>query len=365
MGIRIRKSVSVGPLRFNLSKSGIGVSTGVKGFRVGTGPKGHYVSVGRDGVYYKKTFSGLPNILKRDKTGPGTEPEARPAPGPQGSLQEIESGDVLKMVDSSSALLLDELNEKHKKRCIWPFAAVLGAVVVLAAVASGSVLAIGLGIAAAVAVTAIVRRRDQMAKTVVLLYDLDADAEARFDALHDAFDAIASCAATWHVEAFGSSGEGESAQSILKRRSIRLTACDAPYLKSNVIPPRIPVGRQTLYLYPDHVLVFDAKGIGAVGYGDLRIDIDDHKLPEAGPAPRDAEIVGKTWRHARKDGGADKRYKDNPEIPIVLYESILFSSETGLNECILLSRKGIAQGLATAVAALADAGKSTQPWVDR
>jgi hypothetical protein len=30
MGFYLRKSISVGPLRFNLSKSGIGVSAGVK-----------------------------------------------------------------------------------------------------------------------------------------------------------------------------------------------------------------------------------------------------------------------------------------------------------------------------------------------
>jgi hypothetical protein len=39
MGFYIRKSVSVGPFRFNLSKSGIGVSTGIMGFRVGSGPE--------------------------------------------------------------------------------------------------------------------------------------------------------------------------------------------------------------------------------------------------------------------------------------------------------------------------------------
>ena len=37
MGFYLRKSVRVGPVRFNLSKSGIGMSTGIKGFRVGTG----------------------------------------------------------------------------------------------------------------------------------------------------------------------------------------------------------------------------------------------------------------------------------------------------------------------------------------
>lgn len=43
MGFYFRKSVRLGPLRFNLSKSGIGTSVGVKGFRLGAGPRGNYV----------------------------------------------------------------------------------------------------------------------------------------------------------------------------------------------------------------------------------------------------------------------------------------------------------------------------------
>ena len=40
MGLRFRKSINIGPLRINLSKSGIGFSVGVKGFRVGRSAKG-------------------------------------------------------------------------------------------------------------------------------------------------------------------------------------------------------------------------------------------------------------------------------------------------------------------------------------
>ena len=40
MGLRFRKSINIGPLRINLSKSGIGVSLGVKGFRVSRSAKG-------------------------------------------------------------------------------------------------------------------------------------------------------------------------------------------------------------------------------------------------------------------------------------------------------------------------------------
>ncbi len=34
MGIYVRKSIRVGPMRFNLSKSGVGASIGMKGLRL-------------------------------------------------------------------------------------------------------------------------------------------------------------------------------------------------------------------------------------------------------------------------------------------------------------------------------------------
>jgi hypothetical protein len=56
MGIFFRKSFRVGPLRFNLSKSGVGVSTGIKGARVGIGARGPYVSGGKDGIYFRENL---------------------------------------------------------------------------------------------------------------------------------------------------------------------------------------------------------------------------------------------------------------------------------------------------------------------
>lgn len=40
MGLRFRKSITIGPLRINISKSGIGFSLGVKGFRISRSAKG-------------------------------------------------------------------------------------------------------------------------------------------------------------------------------------------------------------------------------------------------------------------------------------------------------------------------------------
>jgi hypothetical protein len=56
MGWYLRKSFSFGPLRLNLSKSGLGYSFGVKGARIGTGPRGNYIHMGRYGLYYLPTI---------------------------------------------------------------------------------------------------------------------------------------------------------------------------------------------------------------------------------------------------------------------------------------------------------------------
>lgn len=56
MGWYLRKSLGFGPLRINLSKSGLGGSVGVKGFRVGTGPRGRYLHAGRGGLYYRTSL---------------------------------------------------------------------------------------------------------------------------------------------------------------------------------------------------------------------------------------------------------------------------------------------------------------------
>lgn len=54
MGLYFRKSQKIGPFRINYSKSGIGVSAGIKGARISKGPKGTYINLSKNGIYYKK-----------------------------------------------------------------------------------------------------------------------------------------------------------------------------------------------------------------------------------------------------------------------------------------------------------------------
>ena len=244
MGFYIRKSVKVGPLRFNLSGSGIGVSAGIPGFRVGTGPRGNYVHMGTGGVYYRATLTSreLPNRVDQ---------AARPLSSQSGMI-DIESGSTLSMVDASSVSLLEELNTKLKRISIWPFvmvACVFGAI----ALSDLSPVLLTAIMAAGVAGTWLVYQRDQLRKTAVLLYDLDQEAVRRYQAFHDAFDELSRCGRVSHIAAQGGVADRKrqaGASSLVRRHVVRLTKRAPSRVRTNIEVPVIPVGLQTLYLLP-------------------------------------------------------------------------------------------------------------------
>lgn len=89
MGLRFRKSIKLGPVKLNLSKSGIGLSAGIRGAHVGVNSRGTYSSVGipGTGIYAMSygssgkssaavnvkpgTFVGIPSRSVQTKTGSG------------------------------------------------------------------------------------------------------------------------------------------------------------------------------------------------------------------------------------------------------------------------------------------------------
>jgi hypothetical protein len=66
MGFYIRKSFKIGPLRLNLSKSGLGASVGTKGARLGLSARGKlYRHLGRWGLYHRNRPYGTTGLTYR------------------------------------------------------------------------------------------------------------------------------------------------------------------------------------------------------------------------------------------------------------------------------------------------------------
>jgi hypothetical protein len=119
-------------------------------------------------------------------------------------LQEIDSGNIGEMVDSSSEDLVNELNAKIKKFRLWPLAATVGLV------ATGFIAykgfpswAIYTSIVVFIILTVIARYRDTMSKTIVILYDIEDQFQVTYEMLHKSFEAMKNCIARWHLEAEG------------------------------------------------------------------------------------------------------------------------------------------------------------------
>jgi hypothetical protein len=276
------------------------------------------------------------------------------------------------MADASSADLLAEINMKRKRWRAWPW--VLTAFVAAAAVTAnlqqeqqsnltGSISAL-LFITVSIVGTWVACRHDLLSKTTVLFYNVEDDANSQYQALHDAFNELAKCDALWRVEAHGKTDDWKhqaGASHLIRRKAIVFGMGEPRGIKTNIAVPSIPLVGQTVYFFPDRLLVLSSSSAGAVSYDGLQVEVTPQRFIESERLASDVKVVGQTWKYVNKSGGPDKRFKDNRQLPVVLYEQIVVSSASGLNAVVQLSRLGAGESFRIAVLGLASKTVVTEP----
>jgi hypothetical protein len=366
----IRKSVKAGPFRFNLSKSGIGVSAGVKGLRIGTGPRGHYVHAGRGGLYYR---SSIPSRKHSSKTASTKiNPEINTSSSDKNyevEMIRVSSASVLEMEDSRFADLLAEMNLKQQSASMKNILGWLGAAVgIFATLGAGST---GLIVGTIMTLAGVVMgsRIDSFRRTSVLIYDLDPGARDAYKQMTEKFDRMSNCSSKWHVDAGGAVRDihtwkrNAGASHLLDKKPTELGYKLPKTIKCNVDPPFIQSGKELLYFMPDFLLVLDGNKVGAVPYDKLQIRWEDSNFIEEGVVPSDSTVISQTWKHPNKSGGPDRRFSNNVQIPICRYESVYFQSSKGLNELLQFSRSGVTQPFAEAITVLAKSNGSQKSGI--
>lgn len=349
MGLYFRKAISVGPLRFNLSQRGIGVSAGIPGFRIGSGPRGNYVHMGANGIYYRAALSSRGPRQRNPAPSPIPQvPQTDPAipDGTAGPSAEIESADVSQLVDSSSADLLNEMRRK-KNRPRYLYAA-LAASIAAMWFAFAKLLGIWplVVLTASISLCVYTHLQDIVARTVVLFYDFDEGMARAYEGVQSAGKHLATARGFWHVQGQADVHDrryhaGASNLSTLGDTHISFAA--PPFLRTNVDVFSIPVGRQTLYFFPDRLLIADPKGIGAISYKELSVEIIPTRFIEERAVPSDTQVVDQTWRYLNKNGTPDRRFRDNRQLPVCQYSKIHLTTPSGLNEMVMVSRPDLAQ----------------------
>lgn len=356
MSFYIRKYARVGPLRLNFSKSGVGVSAGVKGLRIGTGPRGNYVHMGRNGLYYRQSLNSL------TQQQPGQQLTHDPIPQAT-QMQTIDSQAAETLVDASANALLEEIRAKNRYRYLSPFALAFSIVGLFVLYLMHIPIYIQIGwIVITFAGTVLLFYRDELKKSVVIVYQLENESETAYQNLHQAFKGLMECNGLWHIPATGSVQDTKyhaGANTLMERQPIKDKAADLPLIKSNVEFPVLSAGKQKLAFTPERVLVFENENVGAVSYTDLGIDVKFSKFVEEEPPPPDGKVIEQTWKYLNKKGGPDKRFKDNRELPVMLYEEIHFTSSSGLNELFMASKLGVGSPIKAAVIELTNLLKAS------
>ncbi|MER8187185.1 hypothetical protein [Kitasatospora sp. NPDC094015] len=85
-------------------------------------------------------------------------------------------------------------------------------------------------------------------------------------------------------------------------------------------------------------------------YSELQAVMREIVFHEGGTVPRDSQQVGTTWQYVNVNGGPDRRFKENPQIPVMLYGRINFTTSSGLDLHWDCSRPSSARLLAAAIA---------------
>lgn len=360
MGLTFSRSVRFGAVRFNFSGSGIGMSVGIPGLRIGTGPRGAYISGGVGGFRYRRSLSAAPRrpAARLQSEGVPALADGDVAPSIL-STQEHDTLNVLALTDSDSEGLLQSMNEQRRKTPLWPFLA--GALFLLYFPIANAVKSwpgeVNLALAAVMAaVVGWVYWRDKMRKVTVLFFEPDAATADHFEALSHALSTAASmrklkavASTSRYADRKYSGGASEG----LKFSQASLSLGQGPGVVANVDVPVVKTGRTTLAFYPDRILAFQGNSVGAIAYDSLMAAEERTRFIEHESVPGDAQVIDHTWQYVNRNGGPDRRFKNNRQLPICAYSQLNLSTQSGLDIRLLGSRERGFEPLATALSQMA------------
>ncbi|MDQ1546095.1 MAG: polymerase subunit epsilon [Actinomycetota bacterium] len=331
MGFYIRKSVSAGPFRFNLSKSGVGISTGIPGFRLSSGPRGNYVHMGRHGLYYRATLAdGHGGKAKTSAALSHLHPSLPVVGDASIRMDDPKGASVQALKPTGDGDLVDQLNDSASK------VGLALPVAVLAFVASLFFMPWGL-ILWAVAIPGVwwLALRDRARRTVVVFYDINNSHADWYQRNVDAWSQLRSAQGLWRVvQSRQTAGAYQAkvnagAGTLLSRVPIQISVGNPKYFATNVLVPTLVSGKVKLHFLPDRILVSERKRFTDVSYDSLRATSSLIRFIESGTVPRDALVVGQTWQYVNKNGGPDRRFNNNRQLPVVQYAELSLTSAAG------------------------------------
>ena len=325
MGFFFRKSVGYGPLRINFSKSGVGASLGVKGIRVTAPARGStYITVGSHGFYYRQP---LPHNFRSQE---GSSAPNRPQPAAPGG-NPILTADVSELAERSHAEIVNQLNERSRASnpAVWIY--VLAGFSLLAVAGNA---AWGAATVALLVSGGILHRWSNEKRWTRLFYELNEIEDAKFNLVKQGLCQLQASERLWRVEAETLTHDRKrnaGAAKLTNRSSVSAGTVAISRVETNVGATGVDLGGIKLLFLPDVILYWQSGTFAAISYSDLIIACGQTQFVEGQTVPRDAVTVGSTWQYVNKNGGPDRRFSNNRQLPVVQYGTLELTTTGGLN----------------------------------
>ncbi len=201
----------------------------------------------------------------------------------------------------------------------------------------------------------LVAYRVQKARSITSLSygDLDGDLAIRFGAVREACKDLASSERIWLLS---DSPERRTLKAgdvsfPPEREPARVGLLETPGIRANIPIWGIDAGEREIYFFPEGVLIYRGERYEGISYKSFKVSFTPARFFEEEEVPEDAEVVGRTWRYTREDGGPDRRYTPNPQIPVVLYGLLHITGPSDLDVRLQVSSSPAAARFARAFGA--------------
>ncbi len=263
-----RRSASVGPLRFNFSGAGVGMSVGVRGARLSIGPRGTYIHVGAGGFRYSRRID-TPTV------------DTRPSPASQLSTpspaqtytpaRAIEVLDAAQIVDSTPDELLEEIRRKEQITGFVPVAigvSAIGFLLFLLMLAVQASLWVTLGVFA-IGLLGLISlpwaswsdRRTRVVRLHYVLDPLGENVQKGLERLLEAFERTHAIWAVHHENVHGDWKRNAGAGTSVGRRRIEIGWGAPSSIQTNAHVGFLNIGGIRLFFFPDRLLIFGRAGV--------------------------------------------------------------------------------------------------------
>jgi hypothetical protein len=199
--------------------------------------------------------------------------------------------------------------------------------------------------------------RDNLAASrISISFDMETAVAEPHVRMLDSFDRLAMSQGSWALtmsQQIDRVRARSMSNGVVDRRPARLTRRSDPLVDTADCPLSLPVqnGASTAYFYPGFMLVVNAarSDFAVIDLKELEVSFTDVRFTESGGTPGDAQQVGKVWAKSNKNGTRDRRFKDNRELPVMLYGELNLKAPGGLLETFMFSRYADCQAFVRAI----------------